>query len=153
MTSKVTWVLIADGATAKVFSYDGDDGGLSAVEDLMFSQAHLRAQDINTDRDRGTFSGSAARGFGRSGYDPQTDPVEHREANFVKSVVEELETRLQRKEFDRLVIAAAPTALGDIRPQLSKALQATVAAEIPKDLTNSPTPKLEEQLRDVLKAA
>lgn len=147
MKSKITWVLVADGATAKVFAHDAD--GLTPVKGLIFAADHLRAHDINADREGRSFS---SVGSGLSAYEPKTDPVEHREANFVKSVAAELEERFRRKEFDRLVIAAAPTALGDLRPHLSKELQATVVAELPKDLTKSPTPKLEQQLKDVLAA-
>ena len=46
--------------------------------------------------------------------------------------------------FERLVIAAAPTALSDLRPALSEAVKATIIAELPKDLTNIPTAKLAE---------
>lgn len=147
MKPKTTWVLVADGDTAKVFSWLGQNSGLKAVEGLMFEQEHLRARDINSDRPGRAFSSA---GFGRSGYEPDQDPVDLREARFVRRVAEALGERLRRKEFDRLVIAAAPTALGALRPHLGKELQAAVMAEVPKDLTRSPTPKLEEQLREVL---
>jgi protein required for attachment to host cells len=150
MKPKTTWVLVADGATAKVFNYLGRSAGLEAIEGLMFEQDHLKARDINSDRDRGTYSGSAARGQGQGGYEPPNDAVQVREARFVKNVAAALEERFRRKEFDKLVIAAAPTALGDLRPQLSKELQGAIIAEVPKDLTKSPTPKLEEQLQSVL---
>lgn len=147
MKPKTTWVLVADGASAKVFDYRGRGAGLFAIDGLMFEQDHLRARDINTDRPGRSFSSA---GHGRSAYQPETDPVHLREARFVKHVAETLEERFRLKEFDRLVIAAAPTALGDIRPLLSKELQAAVVAEVPKDLTRSPTDKLEAQLEDVL---
>lgn len=150
MKPKTTWVLVADGATAKVFTYLGRSGGLEAIDGLMFQQDHLKARDINSDRDGGTYSGSAARGQGQGGYEPDRDAVQVREARFVKRVAETLEERFRRKEFDKLVVAAAPTALGDLRPHLSKELQAAIVAEVPKDLTKSPTPKLEAQLLSVL---
>jgi protein required for attachment to host cells len=147
MKPRTTWVLVADGATAKVFSYDSNGAGLMPIEGMMFGQDHLRAQDIESDRPGRSF---ASVGHGRSGYEPETDPVQLREQRFVKHVAQTLEERFRRKEFDRLVVAAAPTALGDLRPQLSKELQAAVVAEVAKDLTRSPTDKLEAQLGDVL---
>ena len=44
----------------------------------------------------------------------------------------------------QLVIAAAPAALGDIRPALSDGVRESILAEMPKDLTNIPVPKLAE---------
>ncbi len=72
-----------------------------------------------------------------------------RERRFVERVAEELERKHQQKAFDQLIIAAAPTALGDIRPVLSKELKSTIIAELPKDLTNIPTPKLEQHFADI----
>jgi protein required for attachment to host cells len=73
-----------------------------------------------------------------------------RERRFVESVAEELEKHLQKGEFERLIVAAAPTALGDLRPAFSKNLKETIVAELPKDLTNIPTAKLEEHFADIL---
>lgn len=147
MKSKVTWILIADGAQAKVFEHSGPGTGLTAVKGLNFDQDHLKAQDIMADKPGRSFS---SVGHGRSSYQPETDPVQAREAGFMKSMAAMLDEKFQQGGFDRLVIAAAPTALGDIRPQLSKAVQGAVIAELPKDLTNTPTNKLESHFQDVL---
>jgi protein required for attachment to host cells len=56
----------------------------------------------------------------------------------------------QQGRFDRLIIAAAPTALGDIRPSLSDAVKQTIIAELPKDLTNVPKPQLERHFETLL---
>ncbi len=61
-----------------------------------------------------------------------------RERKFVERLAEVLEQRLAGS-FDRLVIAAAPTALGDLRPALSDGVKDSIIAEMPKDLTNIPT--------------
>ena len=147
MKPKVTWVLIADGSQAKVFQYDGPDAGLSAVRELMVEEEALRAQDIMADRPGRTF---ASVGGSRSGYEPPTDPVDVREARFMKTMAGRLDEKLRIGAFEQLVIAAAPAALGEIRPQLSKALRDAVIAELPKDLTNLPTPELENHLRPLL---
>jgi len=147
MKSKVTWILIADGGQAKVFEHTGAGTGLRAVSDFMLEEEHLKAQDIMADKPGRSFS---SVGQGRSSYQPETDPVQAREAQFVKSVAERLDRRFQSGDFQRLVIAAAPAALGDLRPHLSKGLQGALIAELPKDLTNIPTGKLESHFEDVL---
>jgi protein required for attachment to host cells len=80
----------------------------------------------------------------------QSDPVQVREERFVKSVAEQLEVMRQQGRFDRLIIAAAPSALGDIRPALSDRVKEAIVAELPKDLTNVPRPQLERHFEALL---
>lgn len=149
MKAKVTWILIADGAQARVLENGGPGKGLTLVEGLNFSQEPLKNQDIVTDRPGRSF---ASVGNGRSGYEPDVSPVEQREARFVSTVADALERHRRDGAFDRLIIAADPTSLGTIRGALSKALQDAVVAELPKDLTNIPTAKLGSHFDDVLAA-
>ena len=148
MKAKVTWILIADGATAKVFEHSGPGKGLKAIDGLMFEQEPLRASEIMADKQGRSFSSGSA--FGRSAMEYSSDPVAVRERRFVESVAEELERKHQQHAFDRLIVAAAPTALGDLRPALSKGLKHTILAELPKDLTNLPTPQLSQHFADLL---
>lgn len=146
MKATITWILIADGAQAQVFENGGPGKGLIAVKGLHFEQEPLRAQDINSDRpgrqyDGGTNAKSAME---------KSDPVKLREARFVKTLAEQLEVLRQQGRFDRLIIAAAPTALGDIRPELSDKVKRTVMAELPKDLTNVPQPQLQKHFESIL---
>ncbi|MBN9309894.1 MAG: host attachment protein [Devosia sp.] len=147
MKAKVTWILIADGATAKVFEHSGPGRGLKAVDGLMFEQESLKAGEIMADRPGRSYS---SVGHGRSAMEYSSDPVAVRERRFVEHVAGELERRHQQNAFDRLIVAAAPTALGDLRPALSKGVRDTIIAELPKDLTNTPTAQLESHFADLL---
>ena len=49
-----------------------------------------------------------------------------------------LASRLRSKAYDRLVIVAAPSALGDLRPAISEQVRAKVTGEVAKDLTKTP---------------
>ena len=68
----------------------------------------------------------------------------------VKGIAEQLETMRQQGRFDRLIIAAAPSALGDLRPALSDQVKQTIMAELPKDLTNVPKGQLERHFEQLL---
>jgi protein required for attachment to host cells len=142
----VTWILVADGAQAKVFEHGGPGKGLTAVEGLQFEQEPLRAREINSDRP-GRYHGGGVGS--RSGME-EADPVQVREERFVKSVAEQLEAMRKQGRFDRLIIAAAPSALGDIRPVLSDQVREAIVAELPKDLTNVPRPQLERHFETLL---
>lgn len=147
MKAKTTWILVADGAQAKVFEHTGPGKGLRIIEDLQFEQQPLQAQEIMADRPGRSF---ASAGSARSAMEYSSDPVAVRERRFVENVAEELDKHLQKGAFDRLIVAAAPTALGDLRPAFSKALKETIVGELPKDLTNIPTSKLEAHFSDML---
>jgi protein required for attachment to host cells len=148
MKAKVTWILVADGATAKVFEHSGPGKGLRAVEGLIFEQEPLKAGEIMADRPGRSYSSGSPHG--RSAMEYSSDPVAVRERRFVESVAAELERKHQQHAFDRLIIAAAPTALGDLRPAFSKGLRDTIMAELPKDLTKLPTPQLEAHFSELL---
>lgn len=147
MKPTVTWILIADGAQAKVFEHTGPGSGLTPVTDLMFEEDPKQAREIMADKPGRSF---ASAGDGRSAMEYSSDPVKVREARFVKSVAEALDHKLQESAFSRLIICAAPTALGDLRGAMSDQLKAAVVAEKDKDLTNLPTAQLEKHFDDVL---
>jgi len=136
----ITWIVIADGDQAKIFEHDGPGKGLRALKDLQFEQEHLKAQEIMADKP-GRGHSSASPGA-RSSMEYSSNPVHVRERRFVERLADVLNEKQQQGKFDRLVIAAAPTALGDIRPALSDQVKETILAEMPKDLTNVPMPKL-----------
>ena len=149
MKKTVTWVLIADGAQARVLENTGPGKGLKQVEGLDWAIDPLQAQDIVSDRPGRSHS---SVGSGRSAMEPKTDPVAHRETEFVKSVAATLERRQQNGAFDRLVIAAAPDALGDIRKAISPSVRKVIVAELNKDLTNTPTAQLDQHLDGIFAA-
>lgn len=142
MKAKKTWFVVADGDQAKIFENDGPGKGMHPVKDLALEQAHLKARDIMADKPGRAFS-SAGPGS-RSAVDYKTDPVQDRERKFVERLADLLERKHSEGAFERLVIAAAPAALGDLRPALSEEVRKAILAELPKDLTNIPTANLAE---------
>lgn len=146
MKKTTTWVLLADGAQARVLENTGPGKGLRQVEGLEFSIPALQAQEIVTDRPG---RGNSANGT-RASMEPKTDPVQYREAEFVKSMADRLNGYLREGAFDKLVIAAAPIALGVIRKAISPAVRETVIAELDKDLTNLPTAQLDRHFENIL---
>ena len=79
-----------------------------------------------------------------------SDPVQVRERRFVEKLARALDEKYAEGRFARLVIAAAPTALGDIRPALGEAVRGAILGELPKDLTNVPAARLGEHFDGLL---
>lgn len=61
---------------------------------------------------------------------PRTDPERRLETAFVKEVVQNLAAKADAGEFDRLIIAASPRALGAFRAAAAKTLTAKVTREV-----------------------
>ena len=67
-----TWVLIADGARARILENDGPNHGLIAMEGLVFHGDHSATHDLVPDREGRSFS---SHGPGRSAIDSRSDPT------------------------------------------------------------------------------
>jgi len=147
MKKTVTWILIADGTQARVLENTGPGKGLAAVKGLDWSIVPLQSQDIDSDRPG---RGHSSVGSARSAMEPRTDPAQHREAEFVRSVASELDRKAKDGAYDRLVIAAAPLALGNLRKALSEHVKKTIVAELDKDLTNLPTANIDRHLDGII---
>lgn len=148
MKPTVTWIVIADGNQARVFEHQGPGRGLVPVRELQFEQEPLRTGEIMADKPGRTGTGPSSGA--RSAMDYRSDPVQVRERRFVEKLARVLDEKLTEGRFARLVIAAAPMALGNIRPALSEGVRGTILGELPKDLTNVPIAKLGAHLDGLL---
>lgn len=147
MKPSVTWVLIADGAQARILEYTGPSKGLTQIEGLKFEAPRLRSGEIMADRPGRAVS---SVGYGRSGMEQRTDPRDHRETEFLRTVAETINQKALENVFRKLVIAAPPTALGDLRKFLSSGAREKVTAEIAKDLTTVPILQLGKHFEGAL---
>ncbi|MEJ8571160.1 host attachment protein [Microbaculum marinum] len=143
----VTWVVVADGARARVFVNEGVGKGVHELEDRAFIGDRRQNRDIQSDRPGRSFDSG---GQGRHAMEPRTDPHKHEEHRFLGDVVDWLTGHARQDEFERLVLIAAPRALGELRSLMSKPLAARVVAEIDKDLTQAGPAEIESHLGDVL---
>lgn len=147
MKKTVTWILIADGTQARVLEHNGPGKGLTTIKGLDWSIEPLQSQEIDSDKPG---RGRSSTGSARSAMEPKTDPAQHREAEFVRSVASVLDKKALEGAYDRLVVAAAPIALGNLRKVMSDHVKKTIVAELDKDLTNIPTPSIDKHLDGII---
>ncbi len=147
MKSKDTWIIVADGAQARIFRNSGPGKGLDPVQSEQFSSENRASRDIDADR-----PGRRQGGLSRSGHATaaQTDAHRHEEHEFVRKIANAVEAGRLRKDFERLVLVAAPRALGDLRTFLSKPCRAMVYGELAKDLTNADARDLPMHLKNIM---
>ena len=146
-----TWILIADGARARVLAQEKDFAALEpALEEEELTGTTAQSKEIASDRPGRSFDSG---GEGRHAMEPPTDPQRHAKYEFARELAQHLEKAANEHRFDRLVVVAAPKALGDLRALLPKTVQGKIAAEIDKDLTKVPRQELGKHLAHVLKMA
>lgn len=148
-----TWALIADGARARMLENSGPvhgDKGQSLashewtpVEGLTFEGDHSATHELMSDKQGRSFS---SVGSGRSAMEPETDPHRQRKSIFAKHLAEVLAQQLQAGAYHRLIVAASPVTLGDLRKAMSDQVRATVVAEFAHDLTKIPNHEIAKHL-------
>ncbi len=161
MKSLRTWALIADGARARILENNGTIHGRTArgehgdgetahewmpVKGMVFQGDHSATHELMSDRQGRSFSSA---GSGRSALEPQTDPHRQQKTKFANHLAEVLAGQLQAGAYHRLIIAASPVTLGDLRSALSDKVRETVIAEFAHDLTKIPNHEIASHLRPI----
>ena len=147
MSSLRTLIVIADGAHARFFVHDGPGKGFEALSKDEMKSDTPAGRDIMADRPGRSFS---SVGDGRSAMEPKSDPRDLVEKEFVHEVLERAESLLASQEAERLVIAADPRSLGEMRKAISPQLEGKLTATLDKDLTKIPVKDLPKHFDGVL---
>lgn len=145
----VTWILVADGARARILANEGPGKGLHDAMDRDFIGSHERMRDMVSDKP-GRQQESAQTGA-RSAMEPTTDWHRMEKSQFAKMMADILEKAALANSYERLVLVAPPQCLGDLREALGKHAKERVIAEFDKDLTHVPENELPQHFGDTLR--
>lgn len=148
MRAAETWIVVADGARAKILRVDRPRRRLELVREMSSAEARQKPSTLMTDRQgRALDSGSTGQ---RSAMDAPTDPQRHEKEKFVRQLAGQLAGGLNAGRYERLLLVAAPQALGDLRAVLDERVRERVGEEIAKDLTQKNPRELAEHLAPLL---
>lgn len=147
MRPTITWVVIADGSEARFFANRGPGKGLEALSPESVAIDLQRTGEIMADRPGRSFDSA---GQGRHAMAPPSDAKDEQKKNFLKAVAEGLNAAALAGQFDDLVIAAPPKALGELRKDLDPHALERLRGELHKDLVNTPEQELAPHFTDVL---
>jgi protein required for attachment to host cells len=143
------WIVIADAGTARIFRSDEALVAWTGVRTLSNDRIHLHAADLASDHRGAT---RARPGGDRSALDRHTDPHDVERVRFAGAVADAIDEGLASGAYERLVIAAAPKFLGDLREKLSDRVARRLAASIPHDFTHTTVDDLPDAVRGHLPA-
>lgn len=127
----ITYILVADGSRARLLSSQGINKPLKEVEGAQFHIELKPDRELQTDRP-GRVQESA--NVARHAIERENLRRKQKE-EFALKLANVLEECLSKKEYQRLIVAAPPEALGNIRAALSDGVRSLLFAEVPKDLT------------------
>ncbi|MDX6751619.1 host attachment protein [Geminicoccaceae bacterium 1502E] len=147
MKAPETWLVVADGARAKILRVDRAVRRFELVGEMSSSEARRKPSELMTDRQgRAMDAGGVGQ---RSAMEPPTDPQRHEKERFARQLAETLEDALNARKFEKLVLVAAPQALGDLRATLDGRVKERIQEEIAKDLTRENAGELAEHLGEL----
>jgi protein required for attachment to host cells len=155
----ITWILVADGKQAQVYTREPVERRIppSFAESVTHEPMPIAGMRWKAESPSNYEVGRNATGmvFESSGgarhmAEPHVDAREEVKQHLAAVVAEALGAAKAAKQFDRLVLVAPPKMLGEIKKHLGKAVQKSVVAELPKELTHYEGETLLEHLQDVL---
>ncbi|WP_267901825.1 host attachment family protein [Erythrobacter insulae] len=128
-----TYILALDGRQMLLFRNKGD-----VRQPVLATILHERAENHRSsvqgsDRPGRSFSSLGSRRSAMSG----ADLHEEAEKSFVARAAKNLEKAVHGKDA-RLIVLAAPSALGEIRKHIAAKLKDSIVAEIDRDVVNKP---------------
>ncbi|WP_025312851.1 baeRF12 domain-containing protein [Roseicyclus elongatus] len=141
-----TWVLVADGEKALL---------LENIGDADYPQLEVRRED-EQDNPKTAEQGTDKPGRFNDGPNVQRSAVEetdwHRleQMRFADDLADMLYKRAHAHGFKRLIIAASPKILGELRHQMHKEVADKVVGEVDKTLTNHPVDDMARHIAEAL---
>lgn len=150
-------VLVADGRKLLFFRNEGDSEFPKLAVEAHREEENPKDAEQGTDQPGRTFSGAqggdpragglgATVGAARSAYS-ETDFHELQEDRFAADAAELLRKKALAHEIEHLIVVAPPKTLGELRKHYHKEVEARLAGELAKDLTNMPVPEIEKALQ------
>jgi protein required for attachment to host cells len=132
-------VLVADGRKLLFFRNKGDAQYPNLEAESVRQQdnpAHLAQASDKAGRASST--GTASGTMGENNFH------ELEEQRFAAEAADLLKRRAFAQEYEKLIIVAPPTALGEMRKHYHKEVQDRLVGEIAKDLANHPVAEIEK---------
>lgn len=139
MIERKTWVATFDGSEARVYGFDRE-GRLHELPGERMTGAH----GPHAGEGRATLQ--AEYGGGEDAQGKPQDPENVTEDDFVELFARRLEDLAGKGEFEHLVVAAAPKALGHFRKSVGRELREKIRVELDKDYVHTPIKDLEQTL-------
>jgi len=141
---KKSWVVIANGSEARIFSMEFLKKGLEPVGEYRHPESREKGESLASDRP-GAFQSDVNReGYGS--YAEPTDPKEYERERFAMELGDMLNSGRVAGEYEQIILIAPPHFHGLLNKRLDEQTARCVAHHINKDYTQVPERELPEKL-------
>lgn len=144
---KRQWIVVANAAHARLFRRVSPSDPLIPLSVLEHPESRLKASELGDDRP-GHEANDITPGGNR--YEPRTDVRRKEHQRFAHEISQRLDAGLAAGEFDTLVVYASSPFLGELKDQLSEAVQKHLQVTCDRDLTSFGLDEIERRLQDDL---
>lgn len=149
MTDRAPWVLVMNATRARILRGVTAKGTVEG-EELVLRAEHHRLKDIMADKPGRSFSsGSGGR---RSAMAYGSDPLEEDSREFLRRIIDLLESHRRAGDFSRLVVFAEPHVLGLFRAMVPGGLAACIGTSAALNLVHLEPRDLAERVGQELAA-
>ncbi len=127
-----TWILVADGAEARIFLSSPGEPKWLELHDFKNPQSRMRGVQLlesPPDMDNGQL------------------PREREEVGFAHRLAKYLDVSLSRNTYDRLIVVAPPRFLGELRGELTRQVERRIVDWLTEDLVHLSPRELTEHVQ------
>ena len=142
---KVQWIVVANASLARLFSRDSPTDPLVPLATMKHPESRLKGSELADDRPGHEATDNSSGG---NRYEPRSDVRRKEHQRFAREIAERLETGLAAGEFSTLWLFASSPFLGELKAQLSDAVDKRLQLALDSDLTSFGLAEIEQRLRD-----
>ena len=143
MKPNKTWIVIGNSKSARIVENIGPGKGLINVKGKTFKAPASTEHTDQEGRSFNTGSGARHKLEAHHGEDPVL-------RDYLNMIINTLVNSSANKEFNQLILCAAPATLGAMRNYMPDTIKDLIIAEVPKDLTQVPINDLSNHFEDYL---
>jgi len=140
-----TWIVVAENSRARIFAMDNKKAPLQELADLVHPEGRSHGRELSSDRPGRTFD---SKGRGRHAKEANVNVKQQEAINFAKKIAEYVESARTHRDFDKLILIAAPEFLGMLRKNLSAASKQLITKEVNKNIVQKDSASIRKHLMD-----
>ena len=142
---KRQWILLANASHARLLSRDSVAEPLIPVETMEHPESRLKASQLSDDRPGREATDNSSGG---NRYEPRCDVRRKEHQRFAREIAHRLDAGLADGAFSVLWLFASSPFLGELKSQLSDAVNKRVQHALDSDLTALGLSEIEQRLLD-----
>lgn len=139
------WIVVANASLARLFRRDSPTDPLVPLTTMAHPESRLKGSELADDRPGHEATDQSSGG---NRYEPRSDVRRKEHQRFAREIAERLETGLAAGEFSTLWLFASSPFLGELKAQLSDAVDKRLQLVLDSDLTSFGLAEIEQRLRD-----